>query len=222
MSVLTSLLRKVRPRRVPRSYALDGLDLKLRAYLDFDGGFFVEAGANDGLAQSNTLYFERHHGWSGLLVEPIPELAEKCRRNRPRCMVENVALVPRGFLDTEVEMRYCNLMSVVKGGMGSPEEEDRHIAAGEACQAIESYVLRVPAKTLSDLLDEHAIDQVDFLSLDVEGFEAQALSGLDLSRHCPRFILVEARYRRRIDAILDPHYRPIAELSHHDVLYRRR
>jgi FkbM family methyltransferase len=222
MSVLTTWLRKVRPRRGPLSYALGELDLKLRRYLNFEGGYFVEAGANDGVAQSNTLYFERHHGWRGLLVEPIPELADRCRRNRPRCIVESVALVPRGFPGDDVEMRYCNLMSVVKGAMASPEEEDRHIAAGEACQAIDSYMLRVPAKSLSDLLDEHAIDEVDLLSLDVEGFEAQALSGLDFSRHQPRFILVEARYRSQVDAILDSHYRPLAELSHHDVLYRRR
>ena len=222
MSVLTTWLRTIRPRRVPLSYALGELDLKLRRYLNFDGGYFIEAGANDGVTQSNTLYFERQHGWRGLLVEPIPDLADQCRRNRPRCRVESVALVPRGFSDAEVEMRYCNLMSVVKGGMASPEEEDRHIAAGEACQAIDSYSLRVPAKTLSDLVDEHAIDQVDFLSLDVEGFEAQALAGLDFSRHQPRFILVEARYRPQIDAILDPHYLPLAQLSHHDVLYRRR
>jgi len=222
MSVLTGWLRKVRRRDAPRSYALDGLDLKVRRHLDFDGGFFVEAGANDGLAQSNTLFFERHHGWRGLLIEPIPELADRCRRNRPRCEVENAALVPIGFPDREVEMRYCNLMSVVRGGMASADEEDRHIAAGEACQAIASYSLRVPAKTLSAVLDEHGIGEVDFLSLDVEGFEAQALGGLDFSRHRPRFILVEARYRPRIEAVLDGYYALLAQLSHHDVLYARR
>ena len=35
-------------------------------------GFFVECGALDGETRSNTLYFERHLNWSGLLVEADP------------------------------------------------------------------------------------------------------------------------------------------------------
>ena len=34
-------------------------------------GFFVEAGADDFLVDSNTLLFEVFHGWKGLLVEPV-------------------------------------------------------------------------------------------------------------------------------------------------------
>ena len=35
------------------------------------GGFFVEAGADNFLLNSNTLLFELLHGWTGLLVEPL-------------------------------------------------------------------------------------------------------------------------------------------------------
>lgn len=204
----------------PASFALDGLDLRLAEFLDFEGGFFIEAGANDGLAQSNTLLFERRRGWRGLLVEPIPELVARCRANRRGCVVEQAALVPRGFAAATVKMRYCNLMSVVAGGMKSPAEEQAHLAAGCDCQQITSYDIDVPARSLSDLLDAHRIERVDLLSLDVEGFEAQALAGLDFSRHRPTWLLVEARYRSDVDAVLSPHYETAAELSHHDVLYR--
>ena len=37
-------------------------------------GFFVEAGAFDGENFSNTLLFELKHNWTGLLVEPNPDL----------------------------------------------------------------------------------------------------------------------------------------------------
>jgi len=41
-----------------RYFALNDLDKKIERYLDFDNGFFVELGANDGVNQSNTLFFE--------------------------------------------------------------------------------------------------------------------------------------------------------------------
>ena len=34
-------------------------------------GFFVEAGADDFLLNSNSLWFELNHAWTGLLVEPL-------------------------------------------------------------------------------------------------------------------------------------------------------
>ena len=34
-------------------------------------GFFVEAGADDFLLNSNSVWFELTHGWTGLLVEPL-------------------------------------------------------------------------------------------------------------------------------------------------------
>src|SRR4051812_36881077 len=45
--------------------ALYDMDRKLAKYLDFRGGTFIEAGANDGIAQSNTYYLEKHLGWTG-------------------------------------------------------------------------------------------------------------------------------------------------------------
>ena len=36
-------------------------------------GFFIEAGAHDGVDISNTLYLEKQLGWTGILVEPNPD-----------------------------------------------------------------------------------------------------------------------------------------------------
>ena len=63
---------EARRRKGIASYSLNDLDLKLDAILEQRDGFYIEAGANDGLNQSNTVFFERHRGWTGLLVEPLP------------------------------------------------------------------------------------------------------------------------------------------------------
>jgi FkbM family methyltransferase len=210
-------------RRRPRRYhGLNELDRKLERYLDFDGGVFIEAGANDGINQSNTLYFERHRRWRGLLIEAVPELAQRCRHNRPKAIVESCALVPLGRSGERVTMVYSNLMSLVRGAMKTPEDEARHIATGSALQSITPYEIEVIGRPLSELLDRNRLTRIDLLSLDVEGYELRALQGIDFTRHRPHFILVEARYRDEIDAFLRPHYRVVDELSHHDVLYEAR
>ena len=207
--------------------ALNDLDRKLERHLDFDGGRFVEAGANDGLAQSNTYYFERIRGWTGLLVEPVPELAATCRKNR-RARVMEAALVAEAAPGATVELRTAGLMSTVTGALGDPDATDRHVALGLTVQQLAgSRRLMVPARTLSSLLDQAGFaEPVDLLSLDVEGGEPGALRGLDFARHAPRFICVEARDPAAIAAVLEPRYRLLEVLAdvgtHRDLLYTLR
>jgi FkbM family methyltransferase len=204
-----------------RSYALNQLDLKLLPYVPRWGGFFIEAGANDGRSQSNTWYFEKYYGWTGILIEPIPALADQCRKNRPGSIVENCALVPADYAGATIEMRYCHLMSLVKGAMKSEAKDLAHIKAGlEVQPGVTPYDLQVPARTLTAVLDQHRPPRIDLLSLDVEGFELSALKGLDFERYRPRLMLIETRFREEIDACLQPRYKPIVALSHHDILYQ--
>lgn len=216
---MSPVWQRLRPK-LRKSFALNLLDWQLEDHLGMRGGFFVEAGANDGVTQSNTLYLEKYCGWTGLLVEPLPELAARCRVHRPNCLVENCALVPFDHPDSSVEMRACNLMSVMKGGMKSEEEELRHVATGARVQQVVPFEVRVPARPLGAILDEHGTRHIDLLSLDVEGFELGVLKGIDFDKHRPTFMAIEARYREEIDSFLRPLYEVVAELSHHDVLYR--
>ena len=63
------------PSTTPKSYSQFGQDLFLDKFV-FKGqvqdGFFIEAGADDFVEHSNTLWFEMKHSWTGVLVEPNP------------------------------------------------------------------------------------------------------------------------------------------------------
>jgi FkbM family methyltransferase len=128
--------------------------------------------------------------------------------------------VPFDYQRDTVEMRYCNLMSLVKGAMKNEAADLEHVRRGCEVQKITSYELTVPARTLTAVLDRHRPRAIDFFSLDVEGFELEVLKGLDFGKYRPKWMLVEARFRGELDSFLAPWYKVAAELSHHDVLYR--
>ena len=65
-------------------------------------GFFIEAGAHDFETNSDSLYFEMNHNWSGLLVEPHPLGFHKgLRTNRKAWGVETC-------LSTTTRPRACD------------------------------------------------------------------------------------------------------------------
>jgi hypothetical protein len=63
-------------------FGLNNLDAKLINIIGQDRSYFVEIGANDGFTASNTKHLELFHNWQGILIEPIPEQARRCRTHR--------------------------------------------------------------------------------------------------------------------------------------------
>ena len=60
----------------------DGLDIQMLDYINYKNGFYIECGANDGVNQSTTWYFERTLQWKGLLIEPIKLVYAELKKNR--------------------------------------------------------------------------------------------------------------------------------------------
>ena len=157
--------------------ALHGMDAKIDAAIDRDGGFFVEAGANDGFTQSNTYWLERFRGWRGILVEPMPTYYEQCRAERPDATIVHAALVPHASEGDTVRMEFGDLWSTVQGAHGDAAAERDWVAPGLVLGWHDAYTAEVPARTLSSILEEHGAPEVDLLSLDIEGFCSSPGSG---------------------------------------------
>ena len=232
MSIKTFLKnceRRVRRRR-RRLFELCGLDnyskparheldTKLGKYLPAKG-FFVEAGALDGFIASNTYYLERIKGWRGILIEPIPEYFRECVRQRPGARVIQCALVASDCAAKAVTMTFAESMSCIRGAT----EKGESLAVGEAGMA-RSHSVDVPARTLSSVLVEYNVQTIDFLSLDVEGYELEVIRGLDFTLHKPVFILVECLSAEALTAIqqqITMDYELVAPLTHRDFLFRAR
>lgn len=159
---------------MPQPPAPEELHRLIRQFLDAESsGFFVEVGAGHPIEGSQTWHLERA-GWTGLLIEPQPDLAAFLAAGR-KARVFAVACAGPEQTDQPMSLRVA-----ARARAGEPPSEN----ASE-------YVVTVPTRTLDELLEEaDAPVPIDFLSLDIGGGEAEVLNGLDLGHWQPQLILL--------------------------------
>lgn len=200
------------------SYSLNSLDIKMEQYLNhIKNGFFIEVGAHDGIMQSNTKYYE-NKGWTGLLIEPNPETFEMCKQNRPNSIVENYCLVSDLSIK-EITLYEAGLMTIAQNSITHHGDAKSHIA--KANTSIKE--LKCQATTLQFLLDKHNISNIDFFSLDVEGYEYEVLKGIDFNKIKIGNILlecnVEKQYNKIFTLLTTNGFYMKEKLSQHDFLF---
>jgi FkbM family methyltransferase len=153
-------------------------------------GFFIEVGAYDGYQFSATYALEAL-GWSGLLVEALPERAEACRQRRPFSRVVHAALGPEGSTGTTsfqaVDDDYAGMLS-----SRSIRPEQAEIVRA---QQHPTRQISVPFTSLNALLANHT-GPIDLAILDVEGGELDLLRGFDLARFRPTVLMIEDNSRQ--------------------------
>jgi FkbM family methyltransferase len=130
------------------------------------GGYFVEFGATDGKAISNTYLLEKRHGWQGILAEPNPIWHDDLIKNRI-CHISKKCVYSESGKEIEFIASDTPDISGIKEFASKDEHtENRNIGK----------TILVPTISLVDLLDEYkAPDEIDYLSIDTEGSELHIL-----------------------------------------------
>ena len=142
------------------------------------GGTFVDIGAYDGISGSNSVYFEKWRGWTGVLVEPVETYRHKAENLRTcPCLPYAVSntrgeatfiAVTQGYTQMSglAETYTPDLLTRVRADPRHTEEE-----------------ITVETRTIADILDEAQIPDPDFISLDIEGGELAALKVFPFADH---------------------------------------
>jgi FkbM family methyltransferase len=164
------------------TYAQNFEDVMLaRIFRGRADGFYVDVGAGDPVELSVTKWFY-DLGWSGINIEPNPTFY-------PRLVVERTRDVNLncGAGALEGSAQYFQLSA---NELSSFDPEVRARAESTGMPVAPRTVAVQP---LTNILDRYSNRRpIDFLKIDVEGWEREVLAGLDLRRYRPTVIVVEA------------------------------
>ena len=163
------------------SWAQNQEDVVLaRAFEGVTDGFYVDVGAMHPDEGSVTKHFY-DRGWTGINVEPNSAFHAQLVAARPRDVNLCVAL--------GTEPGRALLHRVGEAGLSSLDPAVIDTAKRRGEPVVEEMV---EVTTLAEICRRHVRGSIDFLKIDVEGFEEQVILGGDWKTFRPRVVVVEA------------------------------
>lgn len=184
------------------SYAQNFEDVMLnRLFPNENSGFYIDVGAHHPVIDSVTKAFYEK-GWRGINIEPVKEYYELLQKERNRDVNLNIALGEK-----ESELEFFELEST---GLSTFDQQMAYQLAEVGKFTVNSY--KVPLKKLADICQEKVTCQINFLKIDVEGWEEKVILGHDWENFRPIVVVLEAtipnspvRTETNIQNILEGH-----------------
>lgn len=182
-SLINRLLMRDPDMQPNLCYGQDGEDLILNRLLDGQAqGFYVDVGAHHPVRFSNTYLFYKR-GWRGINIDAMPGSMRKFDKVRPRDI--NIEC---GVAGSAGRLMYHRFNELALNTFDATEAAYKNKPPYQLIDTVEVTVER-----LDTLLSRHlpAEQQIDFLSVDVEGKDEEVLRSNDWNRYRPRFVLAE-------------------------------
>jgi FkbM family methyltransferase len=177
------------------SYAQNREDLVLAGFFDRGyQGFYIDVGANDPEVDSVTKIFYQN-GWNGLNIEPIKSHFLALQKQRKKDINENIGIATKkGTL---------KLREYSGSGLSTFSEFMKREHQENPTGFTESYEdYEVPVEPLKTVLARNKITKIDFMKVDVEGYEYDVLASNDWDKYRPKVLCIEANH-------IDKDWRPL-------------
>jgi FkbM family methyltransferase len=176
------LLKRKMTGGCKNSYAQHGEDLLLNMLFNQKKrGFYVDVGAYHPRYLSNTYYFYKR-GWRGINIDATAGSMKAFKRWRPRDVNIEAAIS-----DKEEELSFYHFKHPSLNTFFQEQAEEQ--------KRLQPFLgeKRIKTLTLSSLLDRHLPPEaeIDFLSIDAEGFDLKVLLSNDWARFVPKVIVIE-------------------------------
>ena len=169
------------------SYAQEGEDILLKRIFEYrninDGGFYVDVGAHHPQRFSNTYFFYKR-GWKGINIDATPNSMQLFNEIRPNDINLELAVS-----DKEESLIYY-LFNEPALNSFDKELSFQRIKIEHYSIIEEKQIRTMP---LENILNEYlqSNQEIDFLTIDVEGFDYKVLVSNDWNKYRPKIVLVE-------------------------------
>ena len=158
------------------SYAQHGEDQLIELLLPNGVNSFIDIGANDGVLFSNTYKFAKQ-GASGLCIEPSSSSFQKLRLNH--------------LFNSRVSCIHAAVSNFEGSIFINDKGYESTLSTVSTTKSKESR--KVSCRTFQNILKEYpSFNNIDLLSIDVEGHEEKVISGLGRFPFIAKIIVIES------------------------------
>lgn len=167
-----------------KSYSQEGEDMILRRLFEVQKtGFYVDVGAHHPKRFSNTYFFYKQ-GWKGINIDAMPGSMKLFNKFRPRDINIEIPIS-----DEKETLTYYIFNEPALNTFSKELTKERD---GKKSYFVES-TKDIETSTLTNVLNDYLpLNQnIDFLTIDVEGWDFKVLKSIDFSKYRPRVILIE-------------------------------
>jgi FkbM family methyltransferase len=199
-TALNQALRVLKNRTYPNrilkhwkngKYSQLGQDLFVIRHLRHKrNGFFVEVGVGEGKHLSNTYLLEKKYKWNGILCEPNPVFHDSIRAQRSAILEKRAA-----FSESGARLSFLCCQNRELSTFSMHANGDHHVGTGTE--------IDVETVTLTDLLTQQGVKEIDYLSVDTEGSELAILKDFDFDRFKVPVMTIEHNFDKERLAALD-------------------
>mgnify|MGYP001430352465 FL=1 len=178
INFLNILKRKFKYQK--KSYSLNGVDLNIDyIFKTKKNGFYLDIGAQHPISNNNT-YLLFNKGWRGINIDLDKKNIDLFNIVRPNDINLNYAI---SDAEKEADLYYYHDSSPIN--TLSKDVSDFQ-------NAKVSKVKKVQTKILNNILDDINLqNHIDYMNIDVEGYEEKVLKIFDIKKYKPSVISIE-------------------------------
>jgi FkbM family methyltransferase len=169
---------------------------------------FLQIGANDGLRNDPIREFVVRQRWSGIFVEPLPNVFQLLQENYRHVLGSKLVFVNAAISSTDGDhLSFWTFQDDFLRNLPLEERLDclrkssfdrtallEHLGQRPDREALLKEV-RVPCFTVGGLLEKHWDGgPIDLLVIDAEGHEPAIFAGMDFQRWSPKAIFFESHH----------------------------